>query len=143
MKWQLCPRSVRICTYANGCIKYVICARLRTGVEPTVLLDLDYSPASISVEQAHRVGRTYRTILRSILLHKAVIQGHPALYTGNLAQGQAMGYDIDSRILHSEGYTSLVHVFDPSNLGAPFVASMWVVSPDDVQRLVPMDRSRR
>ncbi|OQE34648.1 hypothetical protein PENCOP_c016G01009 [Penicillium coprophilum] len=37
---------------------------------------------------------------------KGVIQGHTGLYTGILAQGQAMGYDIDSRVLHSAAYST-------------------------------------
>ncbi|KAJ5173534.1 uncharacterized protein N7500_001465 [Penicillium coprophilum] len=171
---------------------------------------------------------------------KGVIQGHTGLYTGILAQGQAMGYDIDSRVLHSAAYSTSAgiaeifatffyggcvvilpeqasaemvadtvneqevthacftptevreldpadlwqldtivlggealtqgdvekwglemalikaygttetsvyistskapsaHVFDPSNIGAPFVASMWVVDQGNVQKLAPI-----
>ncbi|KAJ5885554.1 hypothetical protein N7495_010064 [Penicillium taxi] len=60
---------------------------------------------------------------------KGVKQGHTGLYTGILAQGQALGYDVDSRVLHSNSYstsTGIAEVF-----GAFFYGGCVVIIPEE------------
>ncbi|KAJ6189891.1 hypothetical protein N7519_004799 [Penicillium mononematosum] len=59
---------------------------------------------------------------------KGVIQGHAGLYTGILAQGQAMGYDIDSRILHSAAYSTSAGIAEV--FGAFFYGGCVVILPE-------------
>lgn len=62
-------------------------------------------------------------------LPKGVLQGHTGLYTGILAQGQALGYDIDSRVLHSNAYntpTGISEIF-----GAFFYGGCVIIIPEE------------
>lgn len=60
---------------------------------------------------------------------KGVKQGHTGLYTGIFAQGQALGYDIDSRVLHSNPYTTSAGISEV--FGAFLYGGCLVIRPEE------------
>ncbi|KAJ5304325.1 tRNA (adenine(58)-N(1))-methyltransferase catalytic subunit trm61 [Penicillium atrosanguineum] len=60
---------------------------------------------------------------------KGVNQGHTGLYTGILAQSQATGYDVDSRVLHSNLYSTSAGITEV--FGAFFYVACVVIVPEE------------
>lgn len=60
---------------------------------------------------------------------KGVKQGHAGLYTGILAYGQEVGYDVDSRVLHSNPYNTSAGITEV--FGTLFYGGCLVIIPEE------------